>query len=239
MGCRFTAKRHTADALMVPNGDLCFFYGKKRLGRKRWLGGPWSPRDAVTLLNSAVDSLTKQTENSRARRFSSEVQNLIELITGLDLPRVESSQSNMSVDTDQDFFDEPEIVGNGQTVSQATMRKVVDMAERLNGQPERSHQSITKLYPWFGSHLLARFKKHLEGGNQRDKYKAIDKAILEKFTLARENKQPVHGRMIQRWGRQCAVGIGLTNFTAVKHWLDNFKKRNKIVSRKVTVLNSD
>lgn len=58
--------------------------------------------------------------------------------------------------------------------------------------------------------------------------------MLKKFSQAREQLLPVHGRMLQPWALLHSNQTGV-NLTASSGWLQNLKKRNGIVSRKVTL----
>lgn len=115
------------------------------------------------------------------------------------------------------------------------MQKIIDLFDGVNGQRSRTHAAIKRLYPWYHLRYLSRFRSLLsKGGLKRDKFRETDRFILNKFTEAREKLLPVHGRMLQRWGLQYANKTNVT-FSASTGWLHNFKKRNGIVSRKITL----
>lgn len=50
--------------------------------RKRHIGGPWSPEDAMSMLNQAADLLTGSIKTDRSRKFYTEAQHLLQLLTG-------------------------------------------------------------------------------------------------------------------------------------------------------------
>lgn len=101
--------------------------------RRRTLGEPWSPEETVSLLNRALDLLTTTNRTTRARKFTSEAGNLLEILTGEISPHFDLRPVGREEAADEDYFIEPMIV-NDHPIQASTMRKVIDMAERTNGQ---------------------------------------------------------------------------------------------------------
>ena len=135
---------------------------------------------------------------------------------------------------DNDWFEDPIVVGEGHVVIQQTMQRIVEMADGSNGQRRRSHDSIERLYPWYRQYMLARFREQLsDGGSRLSKFRALDAAVLRIFSQASDRGQPVHGRMVQRWARQAANQTGLDDFIASDSWLYRFKRRNGVVAGKL------
>lgn len=192
--------------------------------RRRWLGGPWSPEEASSILHSSIDRLFDRSDTGqRPRRFEQESSYLIELITG-DFDAQLSDQPDRRNMTDDDYFEEPFTVSHGHHVSVKTMHTILDMFEGANGQKKRSTDSIEKLYTWFRPSLITRFRQRLQaGGSRLSKLRAIDESAFGVFRQARNNKAPVHGRMLQRWARQAASKVGLDDFMASEGWLKRFK----------------
>lgn len=85
-----------------------------------------------------------------------------------------------------------------------------------------------KLYPWLRPNMIAKFRARV--GNTR-RYDEVVKSSEE----VRSKRQPVHGRMIQRWARQQVQALEIEDFKASDGWLTKFKRRHRIVSRKVTL----
>ena len=82
---------------------------------------------------------------------------------------------------------------------------------------------------------LARFREYVESnGNRRQKFARIELFLVEKFKQARNKGLPVHDTDIKRWGLAQAKVENVDNFVASSKWLFNFKRRNRIRSRKVT-----
>lgn len=202
--------------------------------RRRWLGGLWSGEEALSLLNRAIDCIGGRKTTARETKFASEAQHLVELITGETSPEVDLTTDDVE---DPDYVDESYEVGSVHTVTRKTMSLILDMIAGSNGQRRRSYESIEKLYPWFKPYMPARFKQRL-AGSRRDKLTIINNEVLKRFKQVRNNRQPVHGRTIQKWARQLANATNLEDFKASDSWLFRFMRRNKIMSRKVTVYTS-
>lgn len=95
------------------------------------------------MLNTAIDLLSNRTRSPRSPKFKPEAENLLELITGEENPQVELATDEDK--NDEDWFEEPLVVGSGHVVSLETMRKIIDMREGTNGQRQRSLDSIATL----------------------------------------------------------------------------------------------
>ena len=116
---------------------------------------------------------------------------------------------------DPNYIDEDFIVGNGHVVSTTVMQKILDMHDGVNGQKKRTHDGLEKLYSWYKPYMIPRFRKRIqEGGTRLSKLKALDNIVYKMFQDARNKRQPVHGRMLQRWARQNANECGLDDFNA-------------------------
>lgn len=206
--------------------------------RRRWLGGPWSVEEASSILNSMIDLLFDKNQASRPRRFQVVARHILELLTGdPDSHIVEDSPETSTIDSE--YYDDQIDLGSGHHVSIKTMRTILDMYEGTNGQKKRSTDSIEKLYPWFRTSHIFRFRQRLESNGTRfEKLKSVDNKVLTLFTQARKAHAPVHGRTIQRWARQSANAFNITDLLASDSWLKRFKRRHGIVSRKVTIYKS-
>jgi hypothetical protein len=78
-------------------------------------------------------------------------------------------------------------------------------------------------------------KKYLErGGSNYKKYDNVDKMTLEAFISMRDDEEEVHDNDLIDAALNAAEELGLTEFKASASWLLRFKKKYRIVSRKVT-----
>jgi hypothetical protein len=66
------------------------------------------------------------------------------------------------------------------------------------------------------------------------KYRAIDEAVGELFEKAIKNAETVHDRDLQEWALVEATKCGFHAFKASTKWLHVFKRRHRIVGRKIT-----
>lgn len=209
--------------------------------RRRWTGGPVTPEVAVSILNMALDLMTRSDlQPRRARRYEIEARQLIQILTAEDDPRMDVAPVSRSELDDHDYLDDSfEVGASYHTPSDRSLKLVLDMVDGANGQRRRSLESIANLYPWFHPRMVSRIRARFEdSGTRAARLKALDEEVLKIFTQARDKRQPVHGRMIQRWARQCSAAHNLDEFRASDNWLARFKKRHKIVSRKVTAYSS-
>lgn len=92
-------------------------------------------------------------------------------------------------------------------------------------------------YPFVtDSKMIVRFRKYLEqNGRKSDKLKQLEDFVTMKFVEARTSYASVSERDLFGWGIQIAKELEL-DFRASRNWLHNFKKGNRIVSRKITKL---
>lgn len=91
----------------------------------------------------------------------------------------------------------------------------------------RKVRSITQLKRW--AHTLNK------GGTYREKIARICSFVLENFKAAVESGHIIHDEDLQKWALQAQKEIGHEDcrFKASKHWVNNFKKAHRIVSRKI------
>jgi hypothetical protein len=110
------------------------------------------------------------------------------------------------------------------------MRRIVALHDR-----NWKEESIERQYKWYNRQYLARFRDCVErGGSRRSLYRDIDDYTADQVRETRARGRPVHDYMIRHWASQRAEAIGFDDFACSNNWLDYFKKRNKIRSKKVT-----
>jgi hypothetical protein len=137
-------------------------------------------------------------------------------------------------DIDTDFkpeeYDE-EMIFEHTSFTLEYMKKVVDFARPGIAFTTVQHAFPRVKYPM----QLARFRAYVENnGNRRQKFPRIELFLVEKFKQARSKSLRVHDTDNQRWGLAQAKVENVDNFIASSKWLLNFKRRNRIRSRKVT-----
>jgi hypothetical protein len=80
-------------------------------------------------------------------------------------------------------------------------------------------------------------RKHVaNNGNRIHHLKRIDDYVFDKFRKARDNYMPVNSIDIKRWAIECFKANSQNSnfeFRASDGWVHSFKKRHRIVSRKV------
>lgn len=156
--------------------------------------------------------------------------NLSQVSQADDLSQISSPSSECSESSDD--FAEKTIPENVRNTPLHVMQTIV----RLSAT--RSEKGIQGSYKWYRRQYLSGFKTAVEhGGTRRHKLEDIETFTIMKFRQARDDKLPVRGWTIQDWALERAAEIDL-DFKASKCWLDNFKKRNRIVGRKVTKIST-
>ena len=71
------------------------------------------------------------------------------------------------------------------------------------------------------------------GGTRREKLLQISEYVCNKFVDGIETHAIIHDLDLRRWALQANEKTGLENFKASRHWIWNFKRTYRIVSRKV------
>lgn len=75
----------------------------------------------------------------------------------------------------------------------------------------------------------------MESGSHRENdIQRINEHVRKIAIMIRSDGGPLHGRLLRRYAQQYAAEHNITRFKASKHWLYNFQRANKIVSRKIT-----
>ena len=116
-------------------------------------------------------------------------------------------------------------------------KKIEIINFRNSGKNGRlSFSSVKNRYKKVSSESqLNRWEKQIKnGGTQQDKYKMIDNFTLNKFIESRAKNLIIHDLNLKVWSLEFANSIQFDSFKASDKWLHNFKKRNNIVSRKIT-----
>lgn len=99
----------------------------------------------------------------------------------------------------------------------------------------RSHDKIKKLYGWYNHKFIPRFRACVARGYKRSEvYGLIGGKTFSIFKRSREKGLPVRGYKIREWARREARKLDFPSFHASRSWLDSFKKKFRIRSRKVT-----
>jgi hypothetical protein len=81
---------------------------------------------------------------------------------------------------------------------------------------------------------ISRFRRYLEqNGTEVEKFSKIEEYTFQKFLNARNVFVNVHDIDLRRWAIDRASQLGC-RFQASESWILSFKRRNRIVSRKVT-----
>ena len=118
------------------------------------------------------------------------------------------------------------------------MKKVIDYYDACDSNGRKKHTWKSTKHQFKAvpcQQYISRFRRYIEQhGTRREKMQIIDNFVYDKFEEARENVLSVHDHDLKRWALQKAAEDSVLDFKASKHWLDTFKHRHKICSRKIT-----
>ena len=111
-----------------------------------------------------------------------------------------------------------------------------DEKDSKTGKRKRSWSTVQHRFPRVPyQQYISRFRHYLEAhGTKRQKIERADEYVFDKFEKAREQLLTVHDLDMKRWALMSAKEQSLTDFTASDGWIDNFKHRHNICSRKIT-----
>ena len=117
-------------------------------------------------------------------------------------------------------------------IADSTKKKILQLH---NGR--KSASAIQKLYPWFRPGYIERFRESCQSdeGSQLGRIESINSYVRARAKEVMRSKGPLHDYMLVRWAMQRAGELDARSFFTASHqWLWNFKKKNGIVSRKIT-----
>ena len=139
---------------------------------------------------------------------------------------------NEDEDDSADFNEIEDLVYENNRFTYEYMKKVVDFVDSAK---HRTLKSIQHSYSRVRDmNYVYRFRKYLaENGTKIHKLQEISKHVFSEFKRARDNFLIVHDQDLQRWAKNKARELDF-QFQASDSWLLHFKRRNGIVSRKVT-----
>lgn len=128
------------------------------------------------------------------------------------------------------FCNDVVLPGSDNRFSFETVKKIVELYDK--GQSEKS---IRGKYPRYRRQYIAHFKACVEAGiNQHSSRQSINEFVYQKYLEARELNRPVHEYMLRKWGQERAAEFKVPSFASSNTWLENFKSKHGIRSRKVT-----
>lgn len=178
------------------------------------------------------------TTNSRpSGRESEYAQVILNLVQSLD------RANNLVVEEEEEcVFDESEqdgeYVPTYQPLESANdiftmdyMLNVVRFKDAGNSFETVKHRFRRVKYPTY----ISRFRAYITNmGTKREKFDKVSEYVFRRCLEARDGFNTYHDKDIKRWALSKAREVGLPDFTSSHTWINEFKKRNRIVSRKIT-----
>ena len=215
--------------------------------------------DAGKIAKLLVDRITEREEPNRRRLRANPfeekiVHSLLEIIDSVsECPSFEvESETTLDYDDEDAFshsqdenmdpdFDETENTessANQMNFTLEYMKKVIDYYDACHSNGRKKHTWKSTKHQFKAvpcQQYISRFRHYIEQyGTRREKMQIIDNFVYDKYEEARENVLSVHDHDLKRWALQKAADDSVLDFKASKHWLDTFKHRHKICSRKIT-----
>ena len=112
------------------------------------------------------------------------------------------------------------------------MQNVVNYMKENSGHSAKTIMTRFRLIKY--EKLVNRIWNYMEkNGTKRQKLFDVTKHCYAMFKEARDAKSPVHDSDIRRWALHRAEEIGLLNFVASPVWVNRFKRKYRISSRKI------
>ena len=215
--------------------------------------------DAGKIAKLLVDRITEREEPNRRRLRANSfeekiVHSLLEIIESVSECTSFEVESETTLDYDDDDtfsgsedenmdpdFDETENTeswANQMNFTLEYMKKVIDYYDACDSNGRKKHTWKSTKHQFKAvpcQQYISDFRHYIEQhGTRREKMQIIDNFVYDKFEEARENVLSVHDHDLKRWALQKAAEDSVLDFKASKHWLDTFKHRHKICSRKIT-----
>jgi hypothetical protein len=142
---------------------------------------------------------------------------------------------------DEDFYPADEKIGN-EKVTFEDKKKIVsywmDCKTKSPTQafPHRKLSSMQSRFRWLNSvSLLYRFKKEIENGEtKRSKMTTLKTLLYKEFLARRRNGVLLRNFDLRAMALKISKKLTVENFAASAWWIDRFKCKYNIVSRKVT-----
>ena len=205
---------------------------------------PMTRNKTKLVLQKALDLLNKPTPSTsrascRGPSVEQEAKNVLRALTGdptIGSSSEDSHQSPMKGQAADDLYCEERVVvaGTNRRISLDTMERILDMYE-----DHCSERTIKAKYRWYDRKYIDRFRRAIAAnGNRNSKREKIENYVKKQVVDARWRRLPVHEYHLKRWALDETGRIEADNFKASEYWVHNFKKRNGIVSRKITELGS-
>lgn len=198
-----------------------------------------SREKAIKVLQRALDIAKRQPSGTGRSSCNSpsldqEAKGVLRYMTGdpnIGSSSENSQQASQNLPSESESCEEPRRVDKYQ-FSLKVMKDIVSMKDR-----GCSIRTIKARYNRYRPQYLERFRQAIaSGGSRASRRSQIDRFVYSRFIDARFKKLPVHEYQLKRWALEKAGHLDDEGFRASDHWVHQFKKRNNIVSRKVTEL---
>lgn len=198
---------------------------------------PLSRARLIGVLRRALDIATNAPRGSRRdhrEHFENDARRLLYFLTrdpSYDGSASSGSSQEQPTETpDIDYCLPGTSFGRGRRTSLETMRRIVQMADE-----NKTVKTIQAKYRWYRTSMLGDFRRCIaEGGSHSMKREAIDRYARERVNEILSRNLPLKPYMIRAFGRRGARINGAPWFVASRHWANNFRKQNRLSSRKVT-----
>lgn len=202
-----------------------------------WL--PLKGKNLEGTLRRALDIVTKSKATikrpHRGPNFDTPARSLLGMLTQDATYEEPSSSSSQDSPTrrprndDVDFCLPSTSSGSGRRTSLETMKKIVDLADH-----GRSEEAIRRKYSWYRRQYLPDFRRCVEqGGSRHTKIQEINEFVKNETDYLIDNNFRLKGYVIRALGRRAARRFQAPWFKASKGWIDEFKRKYRIGSRKV------
>jgi hypothetical protein len=115
-----------------------------------------------------------------------------------------------------------------------TLKQMENIVNYHDKYPNRKFQSIQKQVcrKFKDMRKIPLYREYIKnGGTKRQQMEKIVELVYERYYEARKKFMPVHSIDLKRWAIDCSKNNSF-GFKACDSWIQKFKKRHRIVSRK-------
>lgn len=138
-------------------------------------------------------------------------------------------------DYNEDFAEVPACLYKEESVNYDYKKQAVEYWQSGKRGPLSYDSVKSKFRKLTSDRQLRRWKQQVEsGGDRQDRLYQITQYTLEKFKEAIASKIIIHDIDLKRWALKKKAELKISWFKASRWWLNEFKKKHGIVSRKIT-----
>lgn len=198
------------------------------------VGSTLSHYQAIEILRNSILLLDEDsTLEQRTTRFLQPARNLVRMMTGESImfppePQASFKLGRSTLGPDPEFTPPKGERAAKHRFTDNSAKLILAMVDS-----NKTTKSIKAMYPKYSPSRISELREQVAGSSPMVQFEKIDAHVDQRVQESRRNLHIVRGYMIQTWASEYARAIGAVNFKASLSWLNRFKKRHGIGSRKI------